>query len=164
MTAPIPCDHRFLNAIFKPSKQPPTPLPCPSFAISSSGVRLSFPASPIPQFHPQEPPSFMAVLPFCSSVVQWQSGPRRGIDGEAGWNRTARVGALPGERTAEWTTKLVGRASGWSVSRVPANHDDGDEGVPQLLEFVNSTSALSSHGQAPQTGWGTVHEESPPLK
>ena len=50
------------------------------------------------------------------------------------------------------------------MSRAPANHDDIDEGAPQLLAQVNAASAPSSHGQVPQTGWGSVQEEAEELK
>ena len=105
-------------------------------------------------------------------VDQWQSGLRRGIDGEAGWEpgsgdrrgaRRADDGEAPGERTTEWTTKRAGRTSGRPVSRAPANHGDVDEGGPQLLALVNAASAPSSHGQVPQTGWGSVQEEAKEL-
>ena len=55
------------------------------------------------------------------------------------------------------------RASGRSASRTLANHDDVDEGGPQLLAQVNVASATSSHGQVPQTGWGSVQESAPSL-
>ena len=105
----------------------------------------------------------MAVLPFCRSVVRWSYIGRAGCgEGSTAWragNRAAGIADAPGERTVEWTTERAVRASGRSVSRAPASHGDVDEGGPQLLVLVNAASATSSHGQVPQTGWGSVQEE-----